>query len=225
MKQKSKKIKSRRYRRLTELVKVSLVVILIGLVVRLFVLFPYRVDNTDMEDALYPGDFLLASQLSYKFGEPKVGDVVVFEHPFKVDEHSVGRVLAIEGQTVEIIGKTVYVDDEKIIDIGNVKYTDPDIIPEIYSKRDYADPVTVPSGSVFILDDNRDQAEDSRNFGLVHIDDLIGKGLFVYWSWKPDPDSPAWESPYIIPAISILFYNLLHFPSRIGWDRLGSGTN
>jgi len=72
-----------------------------------------------------------------------------------------------------------------------------------------------------VLGDNRDYAEDSRHFGAVSNANIQGRGILVYWSWKPDPNAPRWESPYIVPAIEIFFYNTLHFPSRIGWDRIG----
>jgi len=200
------------YHRYSEFIKAALIVLVISLALRVFLVFPFQVESTDMEGSFYEGDFLLVNQLSYKFGEPELGEIVVFEHPFKIGESTIGRIIALEGQTVEIIGKTVYVDNEALTEYSNVKYTDRDIIPEIYSARDYLQPVEVPTGMMFVLDDNRDLAEDSRNFGLVTLDAVKGKGMFVYWSWQPDSDSPRMESPYIIPAVKILFYNLLSQP-------------
>jgi signal peptidase I len=217
--------RKRKSSRHSEFIKTAIIVLLIGLVIRVFVLFPQRIDNSFMEDSLFEGDFLLASQLAFKFGEAKVGDVVVFEHPFKIGELRVGRILATEGQTIEIIDKSVYIDDEPFADFDKIKHTDFSILPFEYSNRDCISPVSVPAGAAYILCDNRDSAEDSRNFGVVNIDNIKGKGLFVYWSWKPDPNAPEWKSPYIIPAIQILFYNLFHFPSRIGWDRLAASPD
>jgi signal peptidase I len=219
------KKRRRRNTRRSEFIKAAIIVILIGLVVRIFALFPYRIAAADMENSLCEGDFLLSSQLVYKFGEPEVGDVVVFEHPFKIGEWRVGRIIATEGQTVEIIDKFIYINDEPLADFKEIKHVDLNILPIEYSNRDCITPVNIPPGAVFILGDNRDVAEDSRNFGPVNVDNIKGKGLFVYWSWKPDPGAPEWKSPYIIPAIQILFYNLFHFPSRIGWDRLGAAVN
>jgi signal peptidase I len=178
-----------------------------------------------MEDALFEGDFLLTSQLSYRAGMPQPGDLIVFQHPFNLDEKASGRVVAVEGQTVDIINKVVYVDNAELEEHVNVKHSDERIISETYSGRDNIGPVQVPAGAVYVLCDNRDVGEDSRNFGPVNIDNIKGKGLFVYWSWRPDPNAPKMESPYITPAISILLYNLYHFPSRVGWDRLGASPN
>lgn len=219
--EKPKKRKRRNTRRM-EFIKAAIIVVLIGLVLRIFVFMPHRIASSDMESALCAGDYLLSSQLAYKTGKPQPGDIIVFEHPFKIGEDKAGRVVAVEGQTVEIIEKAVYVDNQIFGDGEFVQHTDSRIIPPIYSNRDFVDPFTVPAGAVYVLCDNRDSCEDSRNFGVINVDKIKGKGLFVYWSWQPDPNAPKWESPYITPAIKILFYNLFHFPSRIGWSRFGA---
>jgi len=208
-----------------EFLKAAIVVVLIGLALRVFVFLPYSAPDSSMENALYEGDFLLTSKLSYSSGMPDIGDMVVFEHPLEIDEIRSGRVVALEGQTVEILDKLVYVDDELLAEFDKTKHVDNKVIPESYGHRDYLQPYQVPAGMVYILCDNRDEAEDSRNFGAVSVENIRGKALFVYWSWRPDPESPEWESPYIIPAVQILFYNLLHFPLRIGWGRLGASGN
>jgi signal peptidase I len=208
-----------------EFLKAAIVVILIGLVLRIFIVMPYKCADTDMESALYQGDYLIVSKLSYSSGTPQAGDLVVFEHPFKIGDMKAGRVIATEGQTIEIIDKTVYVDDAPNADYANVTHSDNRVLPENYSNRDYSQPVQVPAGAVYILGDNRDTAEDSRNFGPINNDKIKGRAIFVYWSWRPDPEAPEWESPYIIPAVQILFYNLFHFPSRLRLDRLGASGN
>jgi len=205
----------------SEFIKAAIIVFMIGLVLRIFVFSPHKVDHTYMTDTFQPGDFVLVSQLAYKFGNPQPGELVVFEHPFQVGHNRIGRIAAIAGQTIQIINKDVYIDNQPYADTPKLKHVDTRTIPPDYSNRDFVEPTQVPAGAVYILCDNRDEGEDSRNFGTVNIDNIGGKGLFVYWSWKPDSDSPEWESPYIIPAIQILFYNLIHFPARIGWDRLG----
>jgi signal peptidase I len=216
--------KKRKTSKGAEFLKALVIVVLIGIVLRVFVLLPYRVGGPDMQGDLYDGDFLLVSQLAYRSETPKAGDIVVFEHPIKVGTEKAGRVVAREGQTVEIKGKVVFVDGNALNDAVYAGHNDYRILPSDYSSRDFYGPVKVPTGGVFVLADNRDNGEDSRQFGPVSCANIKGKGLFVYWSWKPDPNSPKWESPYVIPALEIMFYNLLHFPSRIGWDRIGASA-
>jgi signal peptidase I len=148
-----------------------------------------------------------------------VGDVVVFDHPFRIDEKLARRVIATEGQTVEIVGKMVYVDDMPFPEPSTVTHTDYRILPSDFSRRDYCPPQQVPSGHIYVLADNRDQSEDSRDFGFIDLNRVHGKATVVYFSWAPDPSAPKMESPYIIPAVQLLFYNLFHFPSRVRWDR------
>lgn len=219
---KSKNIKKRKKRRISrksELIKAAILVILIAATLRIFVVLPYKLPDDAMRSGLYSGDFLLTSKLAYKFNPPQAGDIVLFDHPFRPGEKLARRVIGIEGQTVEIVGKMVYVNEEPFAEEPTVTHSDYRILPQEFSNRDYCPPQRVPSGQLFVLADNRDQAEDSRDFGFVDIDKVRGKELFVYFSWAPDPNAPAWESPYVIPAVQILFYNLFHFPSRVRWDR------
>jgi signal peptidase I len=207
-----------------EFIKALIVVVLIGLVLRIFVALPYWVKTGEMEGSLQAGDFLLVNQLAYRSEPPKIGEIVVFEHPLKVGMEKIGRVIATEGQTVEVKAKVVYVDNKPIDNPSYVRHTDYRIIPEDYSNRDFAPVVQVPTNSIYVLCDNRDTAEDSRQFGPVNNLSVKGRGLFVYWSWKPDQNAPKWESPYVIPAVEIFFYNLFHFPSRIDLSRVGAAS-
>jgi len=214
-----KKGRGRGFSRKSEIIKAVSLLILIAAVLRIFIVFPMRLPDESMQSGYYDGDFILTNKLSYKFSQPEVGDVVIFEHPFRPEEKLARRIVAIEGQTVEIVGKMVYVNDEPFSEPTTVTHSDYRILPSEFSHRDYCPPQQVPSGQIYVLADNRDQSEDSRDFGFIDVSKVRGKGMFVYFSWAPDPNAPRWESPYITPAIQIFFYNLFHFPSRIRWDR------
>ena len=203
-----------------ELIKASILILIIATALRVFVVLPYKIPDEAMQNGFYSGDFLLVSKISYKINSPIVGDVVVFDHPFRPGEKLARRVIATAGQTVEIVGKLVYVGDEPIPESPSVTHSDYRILPEEFSSRDYRPAQQVPLGQVYVLSDNRDQSEDSRDFGFIDLANIKGKAQFVYFSWAPDPNAPVMESPYIIPAIQLFFYNLFHFPSRIRWDRI-----
>lgn len=215
----SNKRKKRVISKKRELIKASILILLIAATLRVFVVFPQKLPDEAMQTSLYSGDFMMVSKISYKFNSPVVGDIVVFDHPLRLGEKLTRRIIATEGQTVEIVGKMVYVNDEPILEPSSVTHADYRILPSEFSTRDYCPPQQVPLGQVYMLADNRDQAEDSRDFGFIDMSVIRGKALFVYFSWKPDPNAPVMESPYIIPAIQLFFYNLFHFPSRIRWDR------
>ncbi len=202
-----------------ELIKGLILVIVIAAALRILLVFPIKVNDEGMQGGLYSGDYLLCSSISYKMGAPKAGDLVTFEHPFRGGEIIARRIIATGGQTVEIVGKMVYVDGEPLAEYPSVIHDDYRILPKDFSSRDYFAPRQVPAGHVFVMGDNRDRSEDSRDFGFIENQKINGKGMFVYFSWAPDPNAPKMESPYIIPAIQIVFYNLFHFPSRVRWGR------
>lgn len=222
MLRKSKK-KSRKQKgpisRKKELILGIVIALAIAIAIRIFLVFPTKVEDKGMEAGLFAGDYLLCSEIPYRTEPPKQGDIVVFEHPFKDGVYVTRRVIATEGQTVEIVGKMVYVDGEPLADFSTVRHSDYRILPKDFSDRDYFEASQVPAGHIFVLGDNRDDAEDSRTFGFVDIHKVRGKGLTVYFSYAPDPNAPKMESPYIIPAVQIFFYNLFHFPGRVRWGR------
>lgn len=220
----NKKRKIKKISRKRELIKAVILIALIAATLRALVVFPFKINNDAMLGSFYHGDYVLASKISYKFNAPQAGDIVVFDHPFRAGEGAARRVIAIEGQTVEIVGKMVYVDGEPLSEPIMVQHSDYRILPPDFSNRDYSPPQQVPPAHVYVMGDNRDQSEDSRDFGFIPLSSIRGKALIVYFSWAPDPNAPRMKSPYIIPAIQIVFYNLFHFPSRVRWGRFLTGS-
>ena len=127
--------------------------------------------------------------------EPKQGDIVVFRYPVDKNFNYIKRCVATEDQTVEIRDKNVYVDgilfenpplSKFIHDVTYPKgYSQPGITPEGMEmrNRDNYGPVTVPKGYMFMMGDNRDNSADSRFWGFLSRDLVIGKALIIYFSW------------------------------------------
>jgi signal peptidase I len=157
----------------------------------------YRIPSRSMEDSLLVGDLLLVDKLSYglripfttwrlpSVRDPSPGDIVAFEYPADPSRTFVKRCVAVAGQTVEVRNKVVYVDGERLPDPAFSKYIDARILPG-RDPRDNLSPLTVPAGSLFVMGDNRDNSRDSRHWGALSVDRLLGRGLFVYWSTEPD---------------------------------------
>ena len=114
-------------------------------------------------------------------GEPKQGDTVVFRFSLDHTKDFIKRVVAKGGDTVEIRDKMVYVNERRYID-GSARFATPQDIPAFLSSRDNLGPVLVPRDSYFVMGDNRDDSYDSRFWGFVKRDDLIGKVEVVYFS-------------------------------------------
>jgi signal peptidase I len=178
------------------------IALVVGLLLRTFVVQAYRIPSRSMEDTLLRGDFLLMSKLSYW--------------------SFIKRIIAVEGQSVEIINKRLYVDGQPAEDWFPYKYTDYQIYPPEYSNRDNFGPFEIPPGQYFVLGDNRDNSQDSREWGFLEREYIKGKAFLVYFSWAPDPEAPAWSNNYISSFFEIFFYNLTHFPWRVRWERIGT---
>jgi signal peptidase I len=109
--------------------------------------------------------------LTYHFRDPEAGDVVVFDSPINEDEDLVKRVVAVGGDTVAIHDGSLYV---------NGAAQDEPYLLEQNFRGEEAETV-IPPGSVFVMGDNRNNSGDSRIFGPVSIDSIIGKAFVIYW--------------------------------------------
>jgi len=168
---------------------------LIAFVVRSFVVQAFKIPSSSMEPTLLIGDHLLVNRLSYvvkvPFSDivllhikgPSRGDVVVFRYPEDRTKDFIKRVIAKEGDVVEIKDKVVYVNGQRA-DYPQAVFAEATIIPGSYSPRDNLDPVTVPKDSYFVMGDNRDRSLDSRFWGFVQYDDFVGRALIIYFSWN-----------------------------------------
>jgi signal peptidase I len=182
----------------------------------------YRVSSGSMEDALIEGDYIFVNKLAYKFSEPIAGDVIVFENPYDAERDYIKRIVAIGGQSVEIVDKVLYVDGEVAPIPAQSKHSDYKILPAVLSNRDNFGPMLVPAGQYFLMGDNRDDSQDSRFWGCIDKRFIKGKAIFVYFSYEPDPNAPEWKAPYIFEFFEIVFHNLFSFPSRFRVERVGS---
>lgn len=156
---------------------VVIVAIAIGLatLVTHFVIQPYEIPSGSMEDTIEIGDRVFSEKVTYAFGEPKRGDIITFTDPADPDRILIKRVVATEGQTVELRNGLVYVDGAPL----NEPYTLDRPSEDLNSGITY--PYTVPDGYVWVMGDNRTNSADSRAFGAVPVDSITGRAIFTYW--------------------------------------------
>jgi signal peptidase I len=207
----------------SKLIQYALTVVIaltIGILLRTFVVQAYRIPSRSMEDTLVEGDFLLVNKLALRYSEPMAGDVIVFKYPLNTSKDFVKRIVATEGQIVQIVNKDLYVDGQLAEGLFSGKHTDYQVFPAAYSNRDNFGPFRVPEGQYFVLGDNRDNSHDSREWGFLEKEHIKGKAFMIYFSWAPDQEAPRWSGFYSF--FEILAYNIIHFPSRVRWDRLGT---
>lgn len=107
----------------------------------------------------------------YLFHAPQRGDVIIFRPPTNSTTDFVKRVIGVPGDVVDIRGGEVYVNDELTEYVSDV--TD--------ERRFFEYPIEIPENEFFVLGDNRRASNDSRNWGYVHADDIVGRAWFLYW--------------------------------------------
>lgn len=159
------------------LIFIALAVVLTTLI-RTFVIDNYEIPTGSMEPTIEVDDRLFAEKVSYHFVAPKQGDIVTFQDPVQPGRILIKRCIATGGQTVDLIDGIVYIDGVPLYE----PYTHGKLsLPlETVSGLRIEYPYTVPEGSVWMMGDNRTSSLDSRHFGPVPEDDLIGKALFRF---------------------------------------------
>lgn len=153
-----------------ETIETIVVALILTLVIRHFVVESFVVRGSSMEPTLHDGQRLLVTKFSYRFGTPRPGDIIVFRSPFNPDDDLIKRVIATEGDTVELVRGDVHVNGSRREE-AYIANHDSSILP----------PRNVPADRIFVLGDNRPNSEDSRFFGSVPVKMIKGKALVVWW--------------------------------------------
>ncbi|MBI2436592.1 MAG: signal peptidase I [Candidatus Magasanikbacteria bacterium] len=153
------------------------IVILAGItigIVRYFLFKPFYVKGHSMEPSFYEKDYLIIDEISYRFKGPERGEVVVFNSPVN-DDYYLKRIIALPGERVKIA-------DNKVV-IYNDAYPRGVVLEEVYLEEETQGEVSMTLGDTqyFVLGDNRDASYDSRRFGAVSVDEIVGKVWFRGW--------------------------------------------
>ncbi len=203
----------------------------------------FVIPTGSMEDTLLVGDHLLVDKLAYSPSGPvskhilpykdvQRGDIIVFRYPVDIRQTFVKRAIGVPGDRIHLVNK-------KLVLNGNAVEE-----PYVYHKTEYIDSyrdnfpgegsahappqaadmllnhvedgnVVVPPGYVFAMGDNRDSSLDSRYWGFVPRENIIGKPLIIYWSYDAPTDalvSPSISIDHIIDLVT-------HFPTKTRWKR------
>ena len=205
----------------------------------------FVIPTGSMEDTLLIGDHLLVDKLAYapagKFSkyilpyeEPKHGDIIVFRFPLDISQTYVKRCIGVPGDHIKIVNQQVYRNGVRLDE------------PYVYHKNSYPDfyrdnfpgdpnisltqkgrdmlenhvqkgEVVVPPGFFFAMGDNRDNSYDSRYWGFVPRENIIGKPLIIYWSYNASTESLAGSS---VQSLARHFADLAqHFFTKTRWRR------
>jgi len=180
------------------------------------------------------------------FQEPKRGDIIIFRPPHSPRENYVKRCVGMPGDTIQLINKRVYINGELFQDSAFTEHRTPYTVPlrhpvddpyvlafreygikndgyRTYAPfRDNSDKIIVPENKYFMMGDNRDNSLDSRMWGFIDREDILGRALMIHWSWKMnDNDAPVvdWQNPFTV--VANVGYNFFNFYKRVNWERIG----
>ncbi len=194
-------------------------VILAVLVIRSFIVEPFRIPSGSMIPTLLPGDFILVNKFAYgirlpvahnkviSVGEPERGDVVVFRYPKDPSQDYIKRVVGLPGDEIVYRDKRLYVNGELMEQAALGDYQGD---PLVSLRREAIDGVEhqllvherapdrpeqlrVPEDSYFMMGDNRDRSSDSRVWGFVPEENLVGEAFLIWMSWDMDEGGLHWS--------------------------------
>lgn len=161
-----------------EWVEPIIIAVILALIIRTFVVQAFKIPTGSMRPTLMEGDRLLVNKFIYKFKKPERGDVIVFISPEDRKKDFIKRLVALQGEDVEISNGTIFIDGRAV---------DSDSIMKeryYYNRGEFGkegEVLKVPVDSYYVLGDNSISSRDSRYWGFLSKKDLIGKAFLIYW--------------------------------------------
>jgi len=155
-----------------EIVRFSLIALLIVLPIRLFIAQPFIVSGASMETTFLTGQYLIVDQLTYHMNEPKRGEVIVFRYPKDPSKFFIKRIIGLPGDTITISGNEVTIINAENPD--GVKLDEP-YVHEMRPNTTITEVLGV--GEYFVMGDNRNASSDSRAWGVLQREKIIGRAF------------------------------------------------
>jgi len=154
-----------------ELPLLIIIAFAVAWIIKSFIVQPFFIPSGSMEPTFIRGDHVLVNKFIYRFTGPKRGDIIVFKYPLDPSKDYIKRIAAFEGETIEIKNNVVHINGKEHRETYS---TSPAPI------SDYG-PYKVEKGKIFVLGDNRNNSADSRSWGTLPVNNIIGKSFVVYW--------------------------------------------
>lgn len=154
----------------------------LALLLRAFVVESYVIPSGSMLYTLQLGDRLIGEKVSYYFRDPEPGEIVTFKYDdgSGIEEILIKRVIAVAGQTIDLVDGEVYVDGKRL-DEPYTGSTPTYSLSDSVGSAGISYPYTVPEGCVWVMGDNRTNSSDSRFFGPISVDDVTSHAIFIFW--------------------------------------------
>lgn len=157
---------------LVEIIRFTLIALVVVVPIRMFVAQPFIVQGASMDPTFATGQYLIVDQLSYYFEEPQRGEVIIFRYPKDPSKFFIKRIIGVPGDTLKI--------DGNVVTISNAAHPDGIVISEPYVREMRPDTVlveTLGDHEYFVMGDNRNASSDSRVWGVLRDNFIIGRAL------------------------------------------------
>ncbi len=159
-----------------DIIEVVVVALAIFVVVYLFLFQPHQVKGASMDQNFHDGEYILTDKVSYRFGTPKRGDVVIFRAPQNRELDYIKRVIGLPGERIKIYADQVFINGQ-ILNESYLKNTPTYPGDFLRSGQEFQ----IPADEYIVFGDNRLHSSDSRSWGPVAREDIIGKAWLRYW--------------------------------------------
>jgi signal peptidase I len=219
--------------------------VVIAIFVITFIVQAFQIPSESMENTLLVGDYLLVNKLCYggqglgdhvmPYQKIKRGDIIVFHYPVDPQQHFVKRVIGVPGDRLRMERKRVLINGRPL-DEPYVRFLEPpnSLFRDNFPRLDIAAPrlsgdwwlemkklvvdgqLIIPEGHYFVMGDNRDDSEDSRYWGFVPRENIIGRPLVIYWSVRDWDKNP---SASVMGRLYHLAYAVTHIFQITRWNR------
>jgi len=224
-----------------------LATVVIAVFVITYIVQAFQIPSESMENTLLIGDYLLVDKLCYGgggVGDPIIpyrqihrGDIIVFHYPVNPAQHFVKRVVGVPGDRIHLVKKHVFINGVALKE-PYVRFfkSEPSPFRDDFPRLDVLDPginaewwvqmpklvedgqLIVPQGYYFAMGDNRDDSSDSRYWGFVPRENIIGRPLLIYWSIR-SPNNDLQGSPSFGDRLYHFAYAVTHIFQITRWDR------
>ncbi|OGE32140.1 signal peptidase I [Candidatus Daviesbacteria bacterium RIFCSPHIGHO2_01_FULL_44_29] len=160
-----------------EFIQTLAVCLVVGIVIYWQIAQPHKVSGLSMFPTFHNNDYIITNKIGYKFNQPKRGDIVVLTNPRDLSEAFIKRIIGLPEDRVKVQEGHVYINGEKLVEsyLASTSSTPPGAFLTEGSE------VFVPEGSFIVLGDNRTASSDSREWGFVPRQDIIGQVFLRYW--------------------------------------------
>lgn len=160
-----------------DFIEIVVIALAMFVVMYIFLFQPHQVKGNSMFPNFYDGEYLLTDKISYRLNQPKQGEVIIFKAPKNEDYDYIKRIIGLPGDAIRISNGKVYLNSKLLKEA----YLPPGLETAAGDFWQEGKSLTIPANNFFVMGDNRAHSSDSRDWGPVPKENIIGKAWFRYW--------------------------------------------